>query len=172
MFQAFIAAVEGAVQVSKACPVYVFWAGQVVAAIDVCAAIPAPATTAAPATDQVMYLNFFDCRWPAIPTPIHDRRTRAASAGKSSEPLKRRGSGTATSVRICRETSAGTRDLSVRSGSHRNRRRPSAWKTDPLDRHKIIPGNSKNTGHGERGPCPLRRSCLMWRSRGPPQGCA
>ncbi|GGN37643.1 hypothetical protein GCM10011578_082110 [Streptomyces fuscichromogenes] len=62
MFQAFIAAREGAVQVSNARPVNVFWAGQVVAAIEVCAAIPAPATTAAPATPQVMYLRFFDCR--------------------------------------------------------------------------------------------------------------
>jgi hypothetical protein len=46
--------------VSKARPVKVFWAGQVVAAMEVCAAIPAPATTAAPATPHVMYLRFLD----------------------------------------------------------------------------------------------------------------
>ncbi|GGM04894.1 hypothetical protein GCM10010129_55570 [Streptomyces fumigatiscleroticus] len=60
---------DGAVQVSKARPVYVFWAGQAVAAIEVCAAMPPPATTAAPATAHVMYLRFFDCRCPAIPHP-------------------------------------------------------------------------------------------------------
>ncbi|GHD63856.1 hypothetical protein GCM10010317_061290 [Streptomyces mirabilis] len=54
MCQAFIAVSEGAAQVSKARPVNVRWAGQVVAAIDVCAAIPAPATTAAPAVAQAM----------------------------------------------------------------------------------------------------------------------
>src|SRR3954470_24180949 len=58
-----MAAREGAAQVSKARPVYVFCAGQVVAAMEVCAAMPAPAATAAPATAQVMYLRFLDCRW-------------------------------------------------------------------------------------------------------------
>jgi hypothetical protein len=58
-----MAAREGAAQVSKARPVYVFCAGQVVAAMELCAARPAPATTAAPATPQLMYLRFFDCRW-------------------------------------------------------------------------------------------------------------
>ncbi|GAA0319465.1 hypothetical protein GCM10009540_43920 [Streptomyces turgidiscabies] len=62
MRQAFIAAAEGAVQVSNARPVKVRCAGQVVAAIDDCAASPAPATTAVPATAQVMYLRFLDCR--------------------------------------------------------------------------------------------------------------
>ncbi|GGR88067.1 hypothetical protein GCM10010269_29070 [Streptomyces humidus] len=57
-------------QVSKARPVYVFWAGQTVAAIDVWAAMPAPARTAAPATPHVMYLRFLDCRCSAIPHPI------------------------------------------------------------------------------------------------------
>jgi hypothetical protein len=54
VFQAFIAASDGAVQVSKARPVYVFCAGQAGAAIDVCAVIPAPATTAAPAVVHAM----------------------------------------------------------------------------------------------------------------------
>ncbi|GGY71965.1 hypothetical protein GCM10010300_14030 [Streptomyces olivaceoviridis] len=62
MCQAFMADSEGAVQVSNARPVKVFWAGQVVAAMEVCAAIPAPATTAVPATAQMRYLRFFDCR--------------------------------------------------------------------------------------------------------------
>jgi hypothetical protein len=31
--------------------------------MELCAARPAPATTAAPATPQLMYLRFFDCRW-------------------------------------------------------------------------------------------------------------
>ncbi|MBC9725252.1 hypothetical protein H8R17_09925 [Streptomyces sp. TRM68367] len=48
---------------------YVFWAGQFVAAMELCAAIPASATTAAPATVHVRYLGLFDCRYPAIPTP-------------------------------------------------------------------------------------------------------
>ena len=52
---------------SKARPVYVFWAGQVVAAIEVCAARPAPASTTAPAMPQLTYLRFFDCRWPDVP---------------------------------------------------------------------------------------------------------
>ncbi|GDY63479.1 hypothetical protein SAV14893_028720 [Streptomyces avermitilis] len=71
MCQAFIADREGAAQVSKARPVNVRCAGQVVAAIEVCAAIPAPATTAVPATAHVMYLRFFDCRWLDMkdPTP-------------------------------------------------------------------------------------------------------
>jgi hypothetical protein len=42
--------------------VKVFCAGHAVAAMEVCAVIPAPATTAAPATAQVMCLRFFDCR--------------------------------------------------------------------------------------------------------------
>jgi hypothetical protein len=60
-----MAAREGAAQVSKARPVYVRWAGQAVAvvvAMEVCAAIPAPATTAAPAVVHAAYLYFFECR--------------------------------------------------------------------------------------------------------------
>jgi hypothetical protein len=39
--------------------------------MEVCAAIPPPATTATPATPQVMYLRFFDCRCSDMkdPTP-------------------------------------------------------------------------------------------------------
>jgi hypothetical protein len=58
---AFVAFGEGAVQISKARPVEVFCAGQVVvAAIEVGATIPAPARTAAPATPHVAYPRFFD----------------------------------------------------------------------------------------------------------------
>jgi hypothetical protein len=45
---------DGAAQVSKARPVNVFCAGQVVAAIDVCAMTTPPAATAATAVLQAM----------------------------------------------------------------------------------------------------------------------